>query len=130
MDEKPDSARVVFVGTYRIPAGRAGAWRAANREVTEFVAAAEPRVISFDSYLNADETEATTIQVHPDSASLETHLDLAASRIGLGVQVVEVLRIDLYGAPSDAVVDRLRRMATWPVTIKRHVHGFARDRGG
>lgn len=86
-----------------------------------------PDVIAFDAYVNEDGTEGTSIHIHPDSASFERYLVAAASRIGRGTQVVEVLRIDQYGSPSDHLVERLRRMGTWPVNVWSHVHGFGRD---
>ncbi|MDP2350753.1 MAG: hypothetical protein Q8M74_06305 [Chloroflexota bacterium] len=52
MDDALNAARVVFVGTYRIPPGRLGEWRKANRELTEFVEAHEPRVTAFDHFVN------------------------------------------------------------------------------
>ena len=118
--------RVIFVGTYRVRGGQAQAWIDANRDMTEFVQANEPRVLSFDTFLSSDGSEATTIHVHVDSASLERHLRLAAERIAGSAQTVEVLRIDLYGDPSPELVDRLRAMSSWPVYVKRHAGGFGR----
>lgn len=123
------SPGVMFVGTYRIPPGHLDAWRTANREMTAFVEASLPDVIAFDAYVNEDGTEGTSIHLHLDSASFERYLDAAASRIGRGTQVVEVLRIDLYGSPSDQVIERLRRMGPWPVNVRSHVDGFGRGPG-
>ena len=124
MDATRVSPGVVFVGRYRIPPGALDEWHAANRELTAFVETSLPGVIAFDSYLSEDLTEGTSIHAHRDAASLERYLDAAASRIAHGTRLVEVLRIDLYGEPGDAVVGRLRRMATWPVAVWPHAHGF------
>jgi len=122
------SEHVVFVGTYAIPEGKFEDWKASIREMTEFVKENEPRLLRFNSYANAEGTEATTIQVHPDSASLGLHLSVASSRIGAGVQLVRVKQIELYGKPSEQVVEQLRRMSAmsgdWPVIVKAHVQGF------
>ena len=128
MDGTRISPGVVFVGTYRIPPGMVDEWRAANREMTEFMEASLPSVITFDAYLSEDGTEGTSIHLHRDADSFEQYLAAAASRIGHGTQVVEVLRIDLYGEPSAAVVDRLRRMGTWPVNVHAHVNGWGWSR--
>ena len=127
MDDCRVSPGIVFVGRYRIAAGSSGDWLAANREMTEFVEESLPAVIAFDAYLSEDGTEATSIHVHRDADSFEQYLVAAASRIGHGAQVVQVLAIDLYGEPSAEVVQRLRGMGSWPVTVHSHVNGFGRS---
>ena len=124
------SKQVLFVGTYAIPDGKFEEWNRANKEMTAFAKAGEPRVLSFNTYVNEERTEATTIQLHPDSESLEYHLEAARTRISGGVQLVQVKRVELYGEPSEAVVAQLRRVAersgSWPVRVKRPLHGFSR----
>jgi hypothetical protein len=122
------SAGVTFVGRYRIPPGMADEWRVAVGEMAAFVEEALPDVIAFDAYLSEDGTEGTSIHLHRDSATFERYLEAAGSRIGHGMRVVEVLGIDLYGSPSEGVVERLRRMGTWPVTVSSHVLGLGRPR--
>jgi len=119
------SPGVMFVGRYRIPEGKAVAWHEAIREMTEFVEANLPNTISFDAYLSEDGSEGTSVHVHRDAASFDAYLGAAASRIGRGAEVVEVIRIDLYGAPNAETIDRLRRMGSWPVGVHAHVNGFA-----
>ena len=117
------SAGVLFVGRYRIPPGRVDEWRAAQREMAAFVEANLPDVLAFDAYLGDDGTEATSVHLHRDAASFERYLEAMATRIGRGAQIVEVLRIDLYGEPSAAVLERLRRMGGWPVVVWTRLHG-------
>jgi hypothetical protein len=129
MDDVRLSPGIIFVGRYRIAPGRADEWRAAIRELTEFVAANLPDVLAFDAYLGEDGTEGTSIHLHRDAASFERYLEAAASRIGNGTRIVDVARIDIYGKPSPSVVQRLRAMGTWPVVIHEHVNGFGRAPG-
>ena len=55
------------------------------------------------------------------------HLEMAASRIGAGVQMVETMRIELFGEPSEGVLERLRGLSAmstgFPVTVKAHFYG-------
>ena len=115
---------VLFVGRYRIPPDALDEWRAAQREMTKFVAANLPDVLAFDAYLGEDGTEATSIHLHRDAASFQRYLETMATRIGRGTQIVEVLRIDLYGEPGATIVERMRRMGSWPVVVWPHVHGL------
>lgn len=121
------SQDVTFVGTYTIPEGTFEAWTTAIRDMVDFVKTNSPRLISFNVYVSADKTEATTIYVHPDSDSLEQHLGTAASRINSGTQMVRVKGIDLYGPASDGVVARLRGISeastSFPVNVKQHFYG-------
>ncbi|MGD8998645.1 MAG: hypothetical protein PVH80_11105 [Anaerolineae bacterium] len=122
------SEHLVFVGTYAIQEGTYDAFDAANKEMADFVEANEPRLISWHTYVNEEGTEATTIMVHPDSESLEYHLQVAGSRIRKGVQMVQTKRIELYGEVSDRLLEQLRRISdmsgSWPVIVKSHLHGF------
>jgi hypothetical protein len=119
---------LIFVGTYAIPEGVFDAFDVANEEMRDFVEANEPRLISWHTYVNEQHSEATTIMVHPDSASLEFHLQVASSKIQGGVQMVQTRRIELYGDVSERLLEQLRRISAisgdWPVTVKSHLHGF------
>jgi hypothetical protein len=131
VDREWTRERVVLIGTFRIPRDRVDEWKVAVRGMADFVHANVPRIIAFDMFVNDDKTEGTVVQVHPDSASLEQHLDAAAERIAQGTQMVEVVRIDLVGAPSQRVVQRLLDEAAgrWPVTVRPHYLGFTRAEG-
>lgn len=120
------SPGVLFVGHYRIPAGRVDDWRAAIRTMTEFVEANLPDVYSFDAYLGADGSEGTSVHLHRDAASFERYLAAMATMISAGGQIVEVTGIDLYGAPRPEVVEQLRRMGSFPVRVHAHENGFGR----
>lgn len=116
---------LVFVGRYRIPTGGEEEFGQTNSEMAEFVEAKEPRLLAFASYRSENGREATTIQVHPDSESLSYHLQVAASRISRGVQMVEVITIDLYGDVDAMLVERLRAMGI-PVATWSPLSGFSR----
>jgi hypothetical protein len=130
MGEARVSPGIVFVGSYRIPTGRVDDWRTANRELTEFVEASLSDVMVFDAYLDADGTMGTSIHLHRDADSFDGYLAAAATRIGHGTTVVEVVRIDRYGAQHPATVERLRRMGDWPVAVHAHVNGLGRSVSG
>lgn len=118
---------VIFVGTFTIPRDRTEEWRVAIVDMIDFVKANSPRLISFNAYVNEDASEGTVIYHHPDSDSLEQHLEVAASRINVGQQMVRVTRIDVYGAPSERLVERMRRFSEagglYPVNVKTHLYG-------
>jgi hypothetical protein len=122
------SGHVIFAGTYEIPNGAADDFLAANRDMSEFVKANEPSLVSRHTYISSHLSEVTTIMIHPDSQSLEFHLQVAASRIQGGVQIVRTKHMELYGNVSEALIERLQLVlessGAWPTSVKRHLHGF------
>ena len=122
------AGHVIFVGTYEIPEGAYNDFVVANRDMGEFVKENEPRLVSWHTYVSSDHAEATTIMVHPDSESLEYHLEAAASRIQGGVRLVQTKHMELYGDVSGPLLERLQRISessgSWPIAVKNHLHGY------
>lgn len=121
------SEQVVLVGTYTIPEDKAEAYRSGVRGMTEFVAGHEPGLISFNSYISEDGTEATTIMIHSDSQSLEQHLEVAASGIAEGTRMVQTKRLEIYGRPSERLVEQLRSIEEGLVEVKTYLEGWTRE---
>jgi hypothetical protein len=70
----------------------------------------------------------TVIQVHPDEDSLVLHLKLARERIAKAYDFLdETTKIDIYGRPSDDLVDQIRQMGMGaPVRFNVATGGFGR----
>ena len=49
--------------------------KAVMNELVELVKAKEPRIIFYNAYINEDGTQLTILQAHPDSASVELHIE-------------------------------------------------------
>ena len=127
-------APFIFIGTYRLQEGKAEAFKQYLRseKFFEYIGANEPRLLAFNGYLNEEGTEATFVQVHPDAASMELHLQVAREHIGRVYQ--EFLAptgssIQVYGQPSDAVLGMTRQLAGpgVPLDVKAQpLGGFTR----
>ncbi len=114
---------VLFVGTYEIPAGQADAFRAQAQAMTELVRDREPRVLAIGHYVNEDESEGTSVHLHPDADSFDFHMAELARAIAKGSRVVRVKRIEFYGAPSAHALDSLSR---FDVRVKSWADGLSR----
>lgn len=70
----------------------------------------------------------TVVQVHPDEDSLTLHMELAGEKIAAAYEFLEgTTGIEIFGNPSDALVDRIRQMAMGaPVSFRRADCGFTR----
>jgi hypothetical protein len=74
--------------------------------------------------VSEDGTEVGVVQIHPDAASMEFHMGVVAQRAARAyAQTLEATTgIQVYGEPSEAVLEMLRRQAGAgvPMTFKRH----------
>ena len=103
--------KITFVGTYALREGGFDEWVEAITDMVDFVKANVPRLLSFEVYVDEAKSEATSIYVHPDPESFAEHMKAAATRIDRGAQMVDVVRIDVYGNPGQLVVDRLHHVS-------------------
>jgi hypothetical protein len=127
------SDALIIVDTSRITEGRRPEVEAAFRALAAFVDENEPRALAYQVHLDETGDEVTVVQVHPDSASAESHMALAGPRFAPFARLLELQRIDVYGAPTAALLDQLRRKANFlggaPLIVHPLHAGFARQRG-
>lgn len=122
--------RIMVLDSSRILEGRLPAVKATARELAEFVEHNESRPIAYEIYLDEGENTFTVFQLHPDSASMELHMDMAAPIFARFAPLLQLLTIDIYGHPSDKLAAQLRRkskmLGNAPV-VQHHLEaGFAR----
>ena len=60
------------------------AYQAHWKQATELVESEEPRMIAFNGYASEDGTDVSTVQVHPDSESLDVHLKIFFEKLKSG----------------------------------------------
>ena len=118
---------VTVVVTYAIPWERFPEWASAIVDLVDTVKAEVPRLTSYTVYITEDSSEATSIWVHPDTESLEQHLEAGAALIDIVAKMVQPSRVDIYGRPSERVVAQFRRISEessgFPVYVKRRYYG-------
>ena len=64
---------LIVVTKARVKEGKLGDFMGYYEKIVQIVEANEPRVIAFNGFLNEDGTQMTSIQVHPDTASMDFH---------------------------------------------------------
>lgn len=122
------SGPFIFIATNRLKEGRLEAERDRASDLGSFIEANEPQLLAFNEYANEEGSEVGVVQVHPDAASMELHMELVAERAARAyAETLEATTsIQVYGEPSDAVLEMLRRQAGAgvPMTVKRfHIGG-------
>jgi quinol monooxygenase YgiN len=125
----------IFIGTHTIREGRLEDFKQQWRELLEVVEAKEPRLIAFNAHIDEDGSEVTCVQVHPDAESMLFHMQVARDHISEAYQSVleKTERIDVYGKPSDAVLETIKQLAGSgvPLSVKaHHLGGFTRATAG
>jgi hypothetical protein len=99
-------------------------------ELAAFVEANESDPIAYEVYFGDDDRLMTVLQIHPDSASMERHMELAGPVFARFADLVVLRTIDIYGTPSEKVLEQLRAKAellgTATVTVHDRQAGFAR----
>jgi hypothetical protein len=102
---------IVYVDRSDIRRGTVDELRDALRGVVAFVEAHEPQLIAYGFYVDEDAHEMTVVAVHPDSASLELHLDVGRSEFAKLGHLITLRDITVYGVITEQVLESLQRKA-------------------
>lgn len=120
----------IFMNTYKIKPGMEAEYRKAFQEITDIVEAKEPKMLYFASHISEEGTEATTVQVHADAENMAFHMEQLGDHIRAAARVLDFSSqsIQIYGTPTDALLEQMRELAGSgvPVTISRAAIGFDR----
>ena len=124
------SEPLISLDTSLIRDGRLDELKEAVAELVEFVRSNEPRPIVYEVYVDDTESRMTVVQVHPDSASMEYHMTVAGPAFAGFAELVTLSTLDVYGKPSEELLELLRRkvqlLGDATVTVHDLQAGFAR----
>jgi quinol monooxygenase YgiN len=121
---------IVYVDTSEVREGALEELKTAIKELVAFVDANEPRIIAYNVYLSDDGTQINVVHMHPDSASLEYHMEVAGPMFRQFVDLVTLKSIVIFGRPTDKVLGQLHEKAGLlgraTVTVRELHAGFTR----
>ena len=121
---------LIVVDTSKIREGKREELQRGIGELAAFVETNETDPFSYQVFFGKDGHLMTVLQVHPDSASMERHMELAGPVFARFADLVILRTVDIYGSPSEKVVELLRRKAellgSATVTVHDRQAGFAR----
>ena len=124
------SEPIISLDTSLIREGRLDELKRAVAELVEFVRSNEPRPIAYEVYVDEAGSRMTVVQVHPDSASMEYHMTVAGPAFAGFAELVTLSTLDVYGKPSEELLELLRRKVQMLGDATVIVHdlqaGFAR----
>jgi hypothetical protein len=109
------SSPFIFIATNRLKPGRLDRERQRVPGLVAFIGANEPRLIAFNEYVNEAGDEVTVVQIHPDTASMEAHMEIVRelAQEAYAETLDATVRVQVFGRPSDAILEALaNRQAT------------------
>jgi quinol monooxygenase YgiN len=121
------SGPLIYVGTYTIKPGSQEEARRRLAELVDFVETNEPRMIAFNAYLDREGNTVSIVQVHPDSASMEFHMQVNAKHFATAFDWLDTSMNGQYFGPiSDALAAELAKWDEAATYLPVHTGGFTR----
>jgi hypothetical protein len=105
------SEPIVYIDHSDIREGSLEELKAGVRRLVDFIGAREPQLITYGFYIDEDASKMTVVAVHPDSASLEFHLDIGGREFRNLAHLLTLTSIECYGRPSEKALEQLRQKA-------------------
>ena len=122
---------IVYVDHSDIHQGRLDELKDGIRRVVDVIETREPQLIAYGFHLDEDAHRMTVTAVHPDSASLELHLDIGKEEFRKLADMITLTQIEVYGSISERVLAMLEQKAAMlggsGVTVTERFAGFARS---
>ena len=105
------SEQIIYIDRSEIREGKLEEVRAAIHGLVEFVETQEPQLIGYALYFNEEATGITVVAIHPDSASLQFHLEIGGPVFRKFIGFIKLQTIEVYGRPSEKVLEQLQQKA-------------------
>jgi quinol monooxygenase YgiN len=123
------SEPIVFISNQRIKPGKLEGYKQQYREVAAFTEANKPGTVAHLAYLSEDGSEATVVHVFPDAQAMEAHMRGIGPIAQKAAEFMEVVSWQIYGRPSNAVLEGMLKLAGPKVTLSiktENVGGYLR----
>jgi quinol monooxygenase YgiN len=121
---------IIYLFTMTIKPGKTEEARKHIAELVDFVETNEPRMIAFHCFFDEEGSKLTIVQVYPDSASMEFHLEVNAKHFTTAFDYLESqVSEEFYGPISETLASELAKWDRTNVAVTRmplHEGGFTR----
>ena len=111
VDQPSHPGALVYIDRSDIREAKVDELRAGVRKLVDFVDAHEPQLIAYGFHIDEDARQMTVVAVHPDSASLELHIEIAGGEFRKLAHLITLREVRIYGRPSDRALALLRQKA-------------------
>lgn len=133
------SKPLIYISTWKIKKGKLESLKRLSQELVELFMEREQQIIAFNTFINEEGTEMTSIQIHPDADSMDSHMKVLGQAFteveGMGevMELIEPISIEIYGTPSVSLLESDRQLVESgvPRNIKPIlIAGFTRSSAG
>lgn len=121
------SVPIVFITTFQIENGAIEKFKEAVRKSIDFLETNGPQLMA-EVCIDESGMRAHGIQIHRDSESILAHWQLADPYMRDVMQYTTTTRVDIYGQPSEAVMEGMRRLSSQGavISVTPRFVGFSR----
>jgi hypothetical protein len=129
-DSGSNASFIVYIDRSDIHPGRLDALKAGVTQLVDEIDRLEPQLIAYGFHVDEEAERMTVTAVHPDSASLELHLDVGREKFRELADLLTLREIEVYGPVSEHARVMLEQKAEMLggagiVAVRTHA-GFAR----
>lgn len=111
MSDTGSAEPIIYIDRSRVHRGGLDALKAGIGGLVPFVDRHQPQMLTYGFYLDEDALCMTVVSVHPDSASLERHIDLGGDEFKKLAPLIELHEIEVFGRLSQRAVELVRQKA-------------------
>ena len=105
------SGPIVYIDHSHIREDSVDELKAGVQRLVDFIDAREPQLITYGFYIDEHAARMTVVAVHPDSESLERHMEIGGREFRKLAHLVSLTAIECYGRPSERALEQLREKA-------------------
>ena len=123
------SEPIVFITHHKLKEGKLGAFREMNQEALQRLEQQKPATLAQLAYLGEDSAELSFIHLFPDAQAMDLHFEGVQERAKQAYEFMQPLSMEIYGSPSDAVLERMKQIAESGVAVRidtENLGGFLR----
>jgi quinol monooxygenase YgiN len=121
---------IVFISHNTVKDGKLEGFRNAFGQVAQVLDAEKPGTVMFLAFAADDGSEVSVVHVFPDADAMGRHLQGVQERMGTAVEFIQTKGYEIYGAPSEPVLEAMRGFAeaeNVPLHVQSdHVGGYLR----
>ena len=120
---------IVYLDHSDIHEGRLEELKEGIRRLVDVIESLEPQLIAYGFHLDEEAGRMTVTAVHPDSASLELHLEIGREEFRKLADLITLRQIEVYGAISDRarqmLEQKVQMLGAGGVSVVERFAGFA-----
>jgi quinol monooxygenase YgiN len=102
---------VIYIDHSTIRPGKTDRLRAGVEELVSFIRAREPQLLHYGFYIDEEASRMTVVAVHPDTESVERHMELGGAAFRELGDAIVMTGIEVYGPSSERMLEQLHEKA-------------------